>query len=493
MNKKQQIFRNYCMSNVRKFMSETSLHGLKFVADTTITIWERLFFLISFVTAFVIAINLISNIYAKWVNTPVIIGVSPEPTSILQVPFPAITICNMNQVLLSKVSNYSDDSVEGAVMKLLCYSEVELEGALYESPSFKNNNLSLTEFLVQHAQPCSRMLIACKMNAFLFNCSDLFQEVVTDEGLCCVFNVLHPDFLYKGSFQVIKNLTNNDKTQPVDWDPETGYNTNLSKSYYPRPAKGTGVSMGMSLMLNAEIDEYTCSSTNGAGFKVSLHNPIETPHIKETGLTIPIGYETRVRIDAVRTEAVESIRSIAIDSRQCLFKNEVELLYYKYYTRRHCESECQSQYVYENCNCIPYNLPLVYSNSTICTAKESFCVKDAELVWMVQTNITCRSKCLPSCFDLSFIADTFSSPLAKRNYLIPSVILRNMNKTNVTENIAILHFYYRESVFYGELRNIYIGLTEFLSNTGGIMGLFMGFGFISIAEIVYFTFLRPIF
>lgn len=31
------------------------------------------------------------------------------------------------------------------------------------------------------------------------------------------------------------------------------------------------------------------------------------------------------------------------------------------------------------------------------------------------------------------------------------------------------------------------------ANSGGILGLFMGFSFISIAEIVYFVFLRPIF
>lgn len=31
------------------------------------------------------------------------------------------------------------------------------------------------------------------------------------------------------------------------------------------------------------------------------------------------------------------------------------------------------------------------------------------------------------------------------------------------------------------------------ANIGGIMGLFMGFSFISLAEIIYFTLLRPIF
>lgn len=74
----------------------------------SIYIFLRLFFLASIVAAFITVANLISNVYAKWVSTPVIIGISPHPTSILKVPFPAITLCNMNQVLSSKVANYSE-------------------------------------------------------------------------------------------------------------------------------------------------------------------------------------------------------------------------------------------------------------------------------------------------------------------------------------------------------------------------------------------------
>lgn len=40
----------------------------------------------------------ISNIYDKWNVTPVIVGINPKFKTIQSIPFPAITMCNMNQV-----------------------------------------------------------------------------------------------------------------------------------------------------------------------------------------------------------------------------------------------------------------------------------------------------------------------------------------------------------------------------------------------------------
>ncbi|XP_037806112.1 pickpocket protein 28 [Lucilia sericata] len=492
--RKSEIVQVYCMDNIKKYLQETTLHGLKYLADSSLTIWEKLFFFASFVAAVIIVANLISNVYAKWDSTPVIIGISPHPTSILKVPFPAMTLCNMNQVLNSKVANYSEDSLEYDILQFLCFTESEYDERLADKNNIKNNNLRIADFVIKHAQPCARMLIYCQISSIVYNCSELFREVMTDEGLCCVFNTLHPEFLYKGKYDIIKDLKDDKVTKAVNWNPESGYQNNLPEKFYPRPASGTGVSMGLSVILNAELDEYYCSSTNGPGIKISLHNPIETPSVKETGLTVPLGYETRFRIDALGSEAVPSIRSIHRNRRQCVFMNEERLLYYKYYTRRNCESECQAIYLYQQCTCIPYNYPLVYNNATVCTVNESFCINKASKEWtLVSPDSLCLKRCLPGCFDLNFLPDSFSGPLAERNYTIQNSILRNMPKDEMRKNIAIVHFYYRESVFYGDLKNVYIGLTEFLSNIGGIMGLFMGFSFISVAEIVYFSILRPVF
>jgi len=41
------------------------------------------------------------------------------------------------------------------------------------------------------------MVINCRFGADDFECARLFHPIVTDEGLCCVFNMLHPRFMYR--------------------------------------------------------------------------------------------------------------------------------------------------------------------------------------------------------------------------------------------------------------------------------------------------------
>lgn len=44
------------------------------------------------------------------------------------------------------------------------------------------------------------MIIYCKFGPNEETCTDLFREILLDDGICCVFNQLHPFFLYKGEW-----------------------------------------------------------------------------------------------------------------------------------------------------------------------------------------------------------------------------------------------------------------------------------------------------
>ncbi|XP_068147801.1 pickpocket protein 28 [Drosophila tropicalis] len=489
----QFLYRSFKKSLVI-FLKETGLHGLKFVGDAKLSNWERLFFLCSFVAAFVMTCQLITNIYIKWESTPVIIGISPHATSILKVPFPAITICNMNQVLRSKVDIYQQDSKEGALLKLLCNEEsdeFEDDSSPFAS-NLRNNTLQISEFVAANSQPCEQMLLYCRFSSIQYDCMDLFRSIITDEGLCCVFNFLPPEFLYKTHLKSTRNLTNRIGFVPVQWNPETGYPNVLPEKYYPRAAIGPGISLGFTVVMDAQLNEYYCSSTNGPGFKVFFHNPIEVPSVKEAGLITAIGHETNYRIEVSRGEAVSAIRSISRDRRQCVFRNEQILLFYEIYTRRNCENECLAMYLFESCSCLPFDYPKIYENASICLMRDTFCVKQAQRSAMRPNWAKCRKLCLPSCFDLTYMASSFPFPLASRNFKMANPLVGNMSKVYLRDNIAVMNVYYRESVYYGNMKNVYIGLTEFLSNIGGVMGLFMGFSVISLAEIFYFLILKPL-
>lgn len=87
--------------------------------------------------------------------------------------------------------------------------------------------------------------------------------------------------------------------------------------------------MGLYLVLNASVSDYYCSSTNSAGFKMLLHNPIETPNIANYGVSLSPGLESRAIINPRFTEASDRLRSIPIIQRQCVYANELRLSYFR--------------------------------------------------------------------------------------------------------------------------------------------------------------------
>lgn len=53
-----------------------------------------------------------------------------------------------------------------------------------------------------------------------------------------------------------------------------------------------------------------------------------------------------------------------------------------------------------------------------------------------------------------------------------------------------LRFLFKEMQFIPSERNELYGVTDFLANVGGLLGLFIGFSFVSLIETMYFLTLR---
>lgn len=57
--------------------------------------------------------------------------------------------------------------------------------------------------------------------------------------------------------------------------------------------------------------------------------------------------------------------------------------------------------------------------------------------------------------------------------------------------LSYLGIYYKEPQFMTSKRSELYGMTDFLANCGGIMGLCMGISLLSLVELVYFCSVRP--
>ncbi|XP_017481513.1 PREDICTED: pickpocket protein 28-like isoform X1 [Rhagoletis zephyria] len=346
------------------------------------------------------------------------------------------------------------------------------------------------------SQPCSKMLLFCQFGGVKYNCSELFHPIITDSGMCCVFNVVTPNFVYKARGNVKCDAAKcplPNGTVAVDWSPERGYPAVLPESYSPMHAAGTGESLGLKLMLDVERDSYYCSSTNSVGFKILLHNPLEVPNMREIGLLLSPGHETKVRIRASKTESTQHLRSLNKESRACLFEGEYVLHNYKTYTQSNCMEECFKKILLRYCGCITHYMFDIYRNASICSIYEASCVERVRLQSMVSRNGRgCANTCWPACYDLTYCPDFFITPLSASGFHTKHQLEKSKDTFYMLQNMAVVNIYFKENWYRSSKQAEYVGITEFLSNIGGVIGLFFGFSFISVAEIIFYLLLKPV-
>jgi len=70
------------------------------------SIISRIFWFLAFLVGCFAAVFLISDVWRRYKDSPVIVSFEPEETNIDQIPFPAITICNMNKAQKSMADGY---------------------------------------------------------------------------------------------------------------------------------------------------------------------------------------------------------------------------------------------------------------------------------------------------------------------------------------------------------------------------------------------------
>lgn len=54
---------------------------------------------------------------------------------------------------------------------------------------------------VQVSQSCKELLKSCSFGGIEFECLDIFSNILTDEGLCCIFNGVHKKFVMKTQYK----------------------------------------------------------------------------------------------------------------------------------------------------------------------------------------------------------------------------------------------------------------------------------------------------
>ncbi|XP_053610763.1 pickpocket protein 28-like [Plodia interpunctella] len=500
------------------YTNNSNLHGLKYIGENERAYIERIFWLFAFICGCVLCAGLIVKTYNKWSTSPVIVTFAEKTTPTWQIPYPAITIClesKSRATVFNFTENYNryNDSVDRHNMRieelnmtedltLVCDDKLaSLTGREYsDGGQTVDNLLSVTT-------NATSTFFMCKFkDRSTPECGSLNARVVTDEGICFTFNSLRPDDMFKTE-NLHTDYSYIDHNNKSYWTLEDGYSPDAPLDTYPYRGAGSTAKAGVAFLMqtNATDLDYLCKESM-QGFKILVHNPAEMPRLNDIYFRVSLNQELVIAVTPKMITTAEGLREYDSERRRCYFSDERYLHYFKVYTQTNCELECLTNYTYSRCGCVHFGMPH-NSSMRVCNTAKVACMKQARAEFSVvelkkgfeknvlEENISeavrsaASCSCLPGCSTLSYEAETSQADYDFKQ------LCRAYNVTladDVNENwlMTRLSVFFKAPQFIQYQRSELYSLTDFLANCGGLLGLFMGFSFLSLAEIVYFISLR---
>lgn len=192
----QSWFMNFC--------SNTSVHGVKFIGQTSLHWTERLFWCILVLCAILSIASVSLELSDKFSNSPLSTVVESTIYPVSEIAYPAVTICNRNRFSKERCTEAEAKFLPNAdnktleMFRLLVSSMNFLEfGALDEFDeeiftfsSDQLDSLNLTEIFEFAMLTCDEIFTGrCWWrNKYMNCCDDFFYVTRSEYGLCYSFN-----------------------------------------------------------------------------------------------------------------------------------------------------------------------------------------------------------------------------------------------------------------------------------------------------------------
>ncbi|XP_043198115.1 pickpocket protein 28-like [Amphibalanus amphitrite] len=467
----------------------------------------------------------IYRVVITYYYTPTLLSIDNTDYPVHRLRFPALTVCNMNKIdsrrmppdqqqVLGRVVFANDTEWHERVEHVLenIYATTSCEGdqchELYDEEHFTTEQVLR---IIELTSPsCEEMISACSWRNTPHSCKELFEPLHTDFGYCCVFN--------------------------ADFEHQHGEHAKEDKH------TGAGYTNGLSMMLDARRYEYSHSQYLSVGFKVLIHAPYDEPEVRERGLAIQPGNEMFISITAEHVYTTdEALHSFTPEQRNCFEQHEVELEFADthVYTLSNCLLSHLTARIHDGCGCVAHYMPdnaskdlrqseeawrkclpacdeikyLPYTSSSEFPSRElishpsfgdtvqlivaSMCkavhhdkltLEEAELAALCDA---IASGQYPDSTDRDKLAALLSG--ATEGHLLPSANEHDANALYAAAvryaraNMVKVHAYFKSNSITRYKRGVLYTTDQLVANVGGLLGLFLGFSIVSIAEILYFV------
>ncbi|KAK9709712.1 Amiloride-sensitive sodium channel [Popillia japonica] len=492
--------------------SNSSLHGVRYLGEKNRTLAEKIGWLIMILTSMIICGYFVHQTYKKWETTPILVTVGTTQLPIQYVPFPAVTICPAIKVRkdLVEILNKFDRSYNGtpALDEIKAFKHAQMWCQYIDGSQFRRTfklqetySLKDLDFIYENTPSIEENFKTCFWSGLRQNCSKIFTPIFTEEGVCYTFNSLDRLSLFEEG--VLKYKHFNKAKNATCYD---DYKTSCTETYPYRTTPGAEA--GLEVVMRISTDNKNPCMNSGKGHKVMIHQSSELPSTRYNFFYVPLTDSVTVALTPQLITTDSSLKSYKVNQRKCYYDDEKNLTHFRYYTQTNCETECYvyAMQIYKNCS--DFYMPHIHEDTRICNASISQWMK----TWghhiknyLAGVNINIPSSavdllndirvppeakdactCLPSCKSLKY-----NTEITQTDYDEYNKQSADRNKTTV--KYSLLSIYFKDAEFIPYERKEMFGLMDFVAYCGGLLGLFIGFSFIALLEVVYFICFRPLF
>ncbi|TRY74967.1 hypothetical protein TCAL_04960, partial [Tigriopus californicus] len=456
-----------------------------------------------------------------FVHSNVVTTVDTMTAPLSEVFFPSVVVCNINQVR----DSYFEELLAN-------------QKAMVQQSQAHNENLTLVEDVDVSGthQLCKDMFIYSKWNGSTTFSFESERDFGTDYGICCWYT---PQF----NFTEIVRVSHEQGLEEPNWG---HWFTNIEKG-----AK-TGKDNGYTMLLDIESFDYKFFNEGSEGLKVALVHHLDMPIMRQIGFHISPGTENQIAVTpTLISTSKHAVERFVPEQRDCYCEDEISLKYlprdhgYRY-EMSNCLFEAAFENILEQCNCFPgFHTTGDESHSanySTCIGDDLVCVNELmnrmgqfDHVVYQGKQVKCRSNCEDQINSVFVTSSTYPNKhvFVKRPEFCYTLI-RLFKKCNSSKRYPVMRAYpglcfILEEVDFLEsrcqdqnvrwkdirefipncndtfcpleeidpyakkfLKDVKTTKTSYIANSGGILGLCMGFSFISGAEVI-FHFLSSIF
>ncbi|XP_058827729.1 pickpocket protein 28-like [Topomyia yanbarensis] len=498
----KQLFQEYC--------SNSSVHGVRYLSSRERAGCEKFWWLLVFIVSIGSCALLIQKTYRKWDQTPVIVSFDEKPTRVWQIPLPAVTVCpqtktrftwfNFSREHAESIDDIPDRNLTDNFLAMMQVCErifYHLFFTNYILPN-KTGSESYAALIENMSVPMYHIIDFCYFRGKFTRCTNLFQKAITEEGICFTFNGLSAKQLLRTEAILAEDLLMSDTSNSLDWTLDQGYPPHSNLSSYPYRTAVSGYSSGlaMNLVSNDSYYNHLCGGPI-QGLKVLLHSPADYPQVSNKFIRVPINQEVTIAVKPQVITTSEVLRNYAPERRQCFFNHERYLKFFRVYTQDNCELECLTNFTLQYCGCVRFSMPRS-SRTEVCESNMIECMILAENELFErdvvehrkgEKNYRAGCNCLPSCTSVQYDAEITQTDFQWVSWMQALKVKVNESKG---VHLSRLGIYYKEAQFIASKRSELFGLTDFLANCGGLLGLCMGVSLLSLVELVYFCSVRPL-